>query len=66
MVSVEGEGVVNQGAVRLRKPERSQLAMVSRCVDDEVGSRHPVRTVMGVVEKLDVSGFWSRSELGRE
>jgi len=49
--------VVNQGAVRLRKPERSQVAMVMRCVDEEVGSLHPVRTVMRVVEKLDVSGF---------
>jgi transposase len=48
---------VNQGAVRLRKPERSQVAMVMRCVDDEVRSLHPVRTVMRVVEKLDVSGF---------
>ena len=57
MVIVESEGVENQGAVRLRKPERSQFSMVSRCVDDEVGTRHPVRTVMGVVEKLDVSGF---------
>ena len=51
-----GSGV-NQGAVRLRKPERSQVAVVMRCVDDEVGSLHPVRTVMRVVEKLDVSGF---------
>ncbi len=41
----------------MRKPERSQLAMVSRCADDEVGALHPVRTVMAVVEKLDVSGF---------
>src|SRR6202451_4024266 len=49
--------VVNKGAVRLRKPERRQVAMVMRCVDDEVGSLHPVRTVMRVVEKLDVSGF---------
>src|SRR5271168_829806 len=57
MVNGEVEGVVNQGAVRLRKPERSQFSMLPRCVDDEVGSLHPVRTVMGVVEKLDVSGF---------
>jgi len=51
------EEVLHQGAVRLRTPERSQMAMVTRCVDDEVGPLHPVRTVMGVVEKLDVSGF---------
>jgi len=31
--------------------------MLPRCVDDEVGSHHPVRTVMRVVEQLDVSGF---------
>jgi transposase len=57
MFKGEAEGVVNQGAVRLRKAERNQVAMVTRCLDEEVGTRHPVRTVMGVVEKLDVSGF---------
>src|SRR5580692_4650861 len=52
------ESVVGQkGAVRLRKPERRQLAMVVQCADDLVRALHPVRTVMAVVEKLDVSGF---------
>ncbi len=52
------ESVVGQkGAVRLRKPERRQLAMVMQCADDLVRALHPVRTVMAVVEKLDVSGF---------
>src|SRR5580693_2021211 len=52
------ESVVGQkGAVRLRKPERRQLAMVVQCADDLVKALHPVRTVMAVVEKLDVSGF---------
>jgi transposase len=52
------ESVFGQrGAVRLRKPERSQLAMVAQCADDLVRALHPVRTVMGVVERLDVSGF---------
>ena len=52
------ESVVGQkGAVRLRKPERRQLAMVVHCADDLVRALHPVRTVMAVVEKLDVSGF---------
>jgi transposase len=46
-----------KGAVRLRKPERRQLAMVVQCADDLVRALHPVRTVMAVVEKLDVSGF---------
>src|ERR1700689_2294427 len=49
--------VVNEGAVRLRKPERSQVGMVLQCADDLVGLLHPVRTVMALVEKLDVSGF---------
>src|ERR1700730_15273721 len=52
------ESVVGQkGAVRLRKPERRQLSMVVQCADDLVRALHPVRTVMAVVEKLDVSGF---------
>ena len=57
MVSGAVKGVVSQGAVRLRKPERSQVGMVLQCADDLVGLLHPVRTVMRVVEKLDVSGF---------
>jgi transposase len=51
------ESVVGKSAVRLRKPERRQLAMVVQCADDLVRALHPVRTVMAVVEKLDVSGF---------
>jgi len=52
------ESVVgHKGAVRLRKPERLQLAMVVQCADDLVRALHPVRTVMALVEKLDVSGF---------
>src|SRR3984957_6558877 len=52
------ESVVGQkGAVRLRKPERRQLGMVVQCADDLVRALHPVRTVMAVVEKLDVTGF---------
>jgi transposase len=51
------ESVVGKSAVRLRKPERRQLAMVTQCVDDLVRALHPVRTVMALVEKLDVSGF---------
>ena len=31
--------------------------MVVQCADDLVRALHPVRTVMAVVEKLDVSGF---------
>jgi transposase len=44
-------------AVRLRTPERRQVAMVVQCPDDLVGPSHPVRLVMAVVEKLDVTRF---------
>lgn len=44
-------------AVRLRRAERRQVAMVVQCPDDLVGLSHPVRMVMAVVEKLDVSRF---------
>ncbi len=44
-------------AVRLRTPERRQMAWVTECLDDLVSAGHPVRLVMGVVEKLDVSRF---------
>ena len=46
--------------MRLRKAERLQLSMEPHCIDDLVGARHPVRTVMAVVEKLGVSGFCER------
>jgi transposase len=46
-----------KGAVRLRSPERRQLALMPQCADDLVGLLHPVRTVMAVVEKLEVRGF---------
>lgn len=44
-------------AVRLRTPERRQMAWVGQCADDLVSAAHPVRVVMAVVEKLDVSRF---------
>lgn len=43
--------------VRLRQPQRNQLAMVPQCIDDLVRADHPVRMVVAVVERLDVSGF---------
>ena len=46
-----------RGAVRLRVPERRQVAMVVQCPDDLVGAGHPVRTVMALVETLDLSRF---------
>jgi transposase len=47
-----------RGSVRLRKPERRQLELSVRCVDDLVGADHPVRMVAGVVETLDLSRFY--------
>jgi len=44
-------------AVRLRVPERRQMGWVAQCADDLVVAGHPVRLVMAVVEKLDVSRF---------
>jgi transposase len=44
-------------AVRLRTPERRQMAMVVQCPDDLVPAAHPVRMIMAVVAKLDVSRF---------
>ena len=46
-----------EAPVRLRRPERRQMAMVVQCPDDWVGPTHPVRMVMAVVEKLDLSRF---------
>jgi transposase len=46
-----------QAKVRLRTPERLQYAMLPQCPDDLVSKLHSVRTVMAVVEKLDLSGF---------
>ena len=43
--------------VRLRRPERKQMEMVVQCPDDLVGASHPVRMVMAVVEKQDISRF---------
>jgi transposase len=46
-----------QSAVRLRRAERLQMAMVVACPDDLVSRTHPVRMVLSVVEKLDLSRF---------
>jgi len=41
-----------RAAVRLRMPERRQMAWVAQCADDLVGPAHSVRAVMAVVETL--------------
>jgi transposase len=50
-------GEVREGQVRLRKPERRQMAWVPQCTDDLVAATHGVRTVAAVVAKLDLSAF---------
>lgn len=53
----QGVGTDPRSGVRLRKPERRQLSLLPHCIDDLVGPEHGVRTVMAVVEQLDVSAF---------
>ena len=55
--TVESAAGETKPAVRLRRPERRQMAMVVQCADDLVGPTHPVRRVMAVVERLDLSRF---------
>jgi len=50
----EAEG---KAPVRLRQPQRKQLAWVAQCLDDLVAADHPVRMVAAVVERLDVAKF---------
>ena len=45
------------GEVRLRRPERRQMAWVPQCPDDWVPAGHGVRTVADVVAKLDLTAF---------
>src|SRR2546425_5257542 len=52
-----GEAKETKAAVRLRVPERRQGAMVVQCPEDLVPAQHPVRMVMALVERLDVSRF---------
>jgi len=46
-----------QSPVRLRTPERRQMEMVPRCLDDLVSPQHPVRRIAQVAEHLDLSAF---------
>lgn len=45
------------GEVRLRKPERRQMAWVPQCIDDLVPPTHPVRMVAALVATLDLRAF---------
>jgi transposase len=55
--SKKRERVEGQAGLRLRVPERRQMAMVVQCPDDLVPAQHAVRMVAALVETLDVSGF---------
>jgi transposase len=55
--ALAGQEGVKQGSVRLRQPQRRQMAMVVTCPDDLVDAGHTVRMVQAVVEKLDLSRF---------
>ena len=46
-----------QSPVRLRTPERRQMEMVPRCLDDLVSPEHPIRRVAQVAEHLDLAAF---------
>ena len=61
----------SQAPVRLRQPQRDQLAWVAQCTDDLVGADHRVRMVAAVVERLDVREFYKpirarAGEVGRD
>ena len=43
--------------LRLRSPERSQVAMRFECIDELVPEDHPVRVVWEITGGLDLSGF---------
>lgn len=47
-----------RGSVRLRVPERSQIAMQVAALDDLIGEDHPVRSVWAFVEGLDLSHLY--------
>jgi len=45
--------------VRVRVPERNQVAMAISCADDLVGADHPVRRIWAVTERLDLAAFYA-------
>ena len=62
-MSISGEALVGRervqlASVRLRQPERRQMAMVVACLDDLVTATHPVRMLQAVVERLDLEQFY--------
>jgi len=60
--TAQSGGAVNEedhGEMRLRRPDRAQMLMRPQCVEALVAADHQVRTVWGVVERLDLSGFYA-------
>jgi transposase len=53
-----GQERVELASVRLRQPERLQMAMVVSCPDDLVSATHTVRLLQSVVERLDLTQFY--------
>ena len=43
------------GEVRLREPERDQIALRVVDIDSLIGQEHPARVIWAYVEKLDLS-----------
>jgi transposase len=50
-------GESNKPAVRVRRPDRTQVQMQVQCLDDLVPAEHPVRRVAALVARLDLSKF---------
>ena len=53
-----GQARVEPASVRLRQPERLQMATVVTCPDDLVPKTHRVRLLQSVVERLDLTQFY--------
>ena len=62
-----GGGAAEEGAsaVRLRRPERRQMAMVVECPDDLVSATHPVRRGRRWWSIWTYQDFASRSRRGK-
>jgi transposase len=43
---------------RLRRPEREQVVLQARCLDELLPERHQARTLWAVVQKLDLDAFY--------
>ncbi len=62
---------VDRSRLRLRVPERAQIAMRLECPEDLVPEDHPVRMIWSVTERLDLAPFYGEvraveGEAGRD